>query len=319
MGQRSSSQNSTSSPLSAFLWPSLGMFSSHSPSISRNSLTRIWPPRMPEHQNHSRKGLIPRGCLTHRWRESESFRTKTAKTILRGESWTQSVVLSWAPLSPKWSPFFLGFRPMAQQAESPRRNVGHCSVVSSLRSCHIPHANRPPDRPPPGGKHPHVHHRCRAQAATTRPPRASCQMGTKVTTSSLNFGGRLIHLPPVVRILTGSRWAGFLLMNVGELGNFISYAFAPASVVAPLGTVSGIGVGPIVSRSNSCLVCFDRQLFLCPTPTERTLSEGRHAQIPNPVKFLTGISGRVPGDLHLHLGCCHRRVFGQYLRYTLRS
>ncbi len=27
-------------------------------------------------------------------------------------------------------------------------------------------------------------------------------------------------------------------MNVGELGNFISYAFAPASVVAPLGTVN---------------------------------------------------------------------------------
>ncbi|KAF8914083.1 magnesium transporter NIPA-domain-containing protein [Gymnopilus junonius] len=31
-------------------------------------------------------------------------------------------------------------------------------------------------------------------------------------------------------------WLGFLLMNVGEMGNFISYAFAPASVVAPLGT-----------------------------------------------------------------------------------
>ncbi|KIM46009.1 hypothetical protein M413DRAFT_441076 [Hebeloma cylindrosporum] len=31
-------------------------------------------------------------------------------------------------------------------------------------------------------------------------------------------------------------WMGFLLMNVGEMGNFISYAFAPASVVAPLGT-----------------------------------------------------------------------------------
>jgi magnesium transporter len=26
-------------------------------------------------------------------------------------------------------------------------------------------------------------------------------------------------------------------MNIGETGNFISYAFAPASVVAPLGTV----------------------------------------------------------------------------------
>ncbi|KDQ21054.1 hypothetical protein BOTBODRAFT_183714 [Botryobasidium botryosum FD-172 SS1] len=33
-------------------------------------------------------------------------------------------------------------------------------------------------------------------------------------------------------------WLGFLLLNVGELGNFISYAFAPASVVAPLGTVA---------------------------------------------------------------------------------
>ncbi|RPD66686.1 DUF803-domain-containing protein [Lentinus tigrinus ALCF2SS1-6] len=31
-------------------------------------------------------------------------------------------------------------------------------------------------------------------------------------------------------------WLGFLLMNLGEVGNFISYAFAPASVVAPLGT-----------------------------------------------------------------------------------
>ncbi|KAI0033804.1 magnesium transporter NIPA-domain-containing protein [Vararia minispora EC-137] len=31
-------------------------------------------------------------------------------------------------------------------------------------------------------------------------------------------------------------WAGFLLMNLGEVGNFISYGFAPASVVAPLGT-----------------------------------------------------------------------------------
>ncbi|KAL4241186.1 Magnesium transporter NIPA [Abortiporus biennis] len=33
-------------------------------------------------------------------------------------------------------------------------------------------------------------------------------------------------------------WSGFLLMNIGEIGNFISYAFAPASVVAPLGTVA---------------------------------------------------------------------------------
>ncbi|KAI0080677.1 DUF803-domain-containing protein [Panus rudis PR-1116 ss-1] len=31
-------------------------------------------------------------------------------------------------------------------------------------------------------------------------------------------------------------WFGFVLMNIGEVGNFISYGFAPASVVAPLGT-----------------------------------------------------------------------------------
>ncbi|KAF9815533.1 hypothetical protein IEO21_04533 [Rhodonia placenta] len=31
-------------------------------------------------------------------------------------------------------------------------------------------------------------------------------------------------------------WLGFVLMNIGELGNFVSYAFAPASIVAPLGT-----------------------------------------------------------------------------------
>lgn len=28
-------------------------------------------------------------------------------------------------------------------------------------------------------------------------------------------------------------------MNIGEFGNFLSYAYAPASVVAPLGTVCG--------------------------------------------------------------------------------
>lgn len=35
-------------------------------------------------------------------------------------------------------------------------------------------------------------------------------------------------------------------MNIGEMGNFISYAFAPASVVAPLGTV--ITFSPIRKR-----------------------------------------------------------------------
>ncbi|CAG8515616.1 14194_t:CDS:2, partial [Acaulospora colombiana] len=48
-----------------------------------------------------------------------------------------------------------------------------------------------------------------------------------------------------------SWWAGILLMIVGELGNFIAYAFAPASVVAPLGTValiSNVILAPIMLK-----------------------------------------------------------------------
>ncbi|KZO98033.1 DUF803-domain-containing protein [Calocera viscosa TUFC12733] len=33
-------------------------------------------------------------------------------------------------------------------------------------------------------------------------------------------------------------WAGLALMTLGETGNFLSYAYAPASIVAPLGTVA---------------------------------------------------------------------------------
>lgn len=37
-------------------------------------------------------------------------------------------------------------------------------------------------------------------------------------------------------------WLGLALMSVGEFGNFLSYGFAQASVVAPLGTVVSLGV-----------------------------------------------------------------------------
>lgn len=64
--------------------------------------------------------------------------------------------------------------------------------------------------------------------------------------------------------MTYTRWLGFLLMNVGEMGNFISYAFAPASVVAPLGTVSCIYQPCICLNSESrILVCSHCQLLLC--------------------------------------------------------
>lgn len=35
-------------------------------------------------------------------------------------------------------------------------------------------------------------------------------------------------------------WIGLAMISIGEGGNFLSYAFAPASVVAPLGTVVGL-------------------------------------------------------------------------------
>ncbi|WVF68333.1 hypothetical protein IAT40_003098 [Kwoniella sp. CBS 6097] len=46
-------------------------------------------------------------------------------------------------------------------------------------------------------------------------------------------------------------WAGMVLISVGEGGNFLSYGFAPASVVAPLGTVALIAnciFAPLILR-----------------------------------------------------------------------
>lgn len=48
-------------------------------------------------------------------------------------------------------------------------------------------------------------------------------------------------------------WAGLGLMGLGETGNFLSYGFAPASVVAPLGTVALIAncfFAPLILRES---------------------------------------------------------------------
>lgn len=36
-------------------------------------------------------------------------------------------------------------------------------------------------------------------------------------------------------------WFGLFLMGLGEIGNFTAYGFAPASLVAPLGTTTVVG------------------------------------------------------------------------------
>ena len=70
-----------------------------------------------------------------------------------------------------------------------------------------------------------------------------------------NFCSFCPHLRAVkiILILVIDRWTGFLLMNIGETGNFISYAFAPASMVAPLGTVS-VSSYPLFIRYPSIFV-----------------------------------------------------------------
>src|ERR1700761_4855055 len=69
------------------------------------------------------------------------------------------------------------------------------------------------------------------------------------------------------KLTTTFRWFGFFLMNVGEIGNFLSYGFAPASVVAPLGAVSLLDC-LVVSRhvQNLNIVRPNSKLFLPAAP-----------------------------------------------------
>ncbi|KAK4050000.1 hypothetical protein OIV83_003824 [Microbotryomycetes sp. JL201] len=49
-------------------------------------------------------------------------------------------------------------------------------------------------------------------------------------------------------------WLGISLMALGEFGNFLSYAFAPASLVAPLGSVAlvaNVGLAPLIVKEAS--------------------------------------------------------------------
>ena len=60
-------------------------------------------------------------------------------------------------------------------------------------------------------------------------------------------------------------------MNIGEMGNFISYGFAPASVVAPLGTVSD-PYEDSTTYSEHLLVCPNCQLRVRASNVERAFS-----------------------------------------------
>ena len=92
----------------------------------------------------------------------------------------------------------------------------------------------PPRRYPKGSKQPGVGF---ANKNTNRPNYHGPKNESEYLKSKLWYVSLSSTELPVSEATTTCRWFGFLLMNVGETGNFISYAFAPASVVAPLGTV----------------------------------------------------------------------------------
>ena len=52
---------------------------------------------------------------------------------------------------------------------------------------------------------------------------------------------------------SGWWWAGIVLMAIGEFGNFLAYAFAPASVVATLGTtglIANVFFAPLILKES---------------------------------------------------------------------
>ena len=55
-------------------------------------------------------------------------------------------------------------------------------------------------------------------------------------------------------------WLGLGLMVLGEVGNFSAFGFAPASLVAPLGTTTVIG-GVLLQSYIYCIHIFIKCIF----------------------------------------------------------
>lgn len=67
-------------------------------------------------------------------------------------------------------------------------------------------------------------------ADETRPLRQSSQSGRQDESNDGDTSSSYLKSP--------SWWIGQVLMTVGEMGNFLAYGFAPASIVSPLGVVA---------------------------------------------------------------------------------
>ncbi|KAI0022031.1 DUF803-domain-containing protein [Xylariomycetidae sp. FL0641] len=73
-----------------------------------------------------------------------------------------------------------------------------------------------------------------ANPLETHPLTHSFQSGDSASTESSPDGAKVVS----TYLKSPSWWLGQVLMTVGEMGNFLAYGFAPASIVSPLGVVA---------------------------------------------------------------------------------
>ncbi|KAH8118334.1 DUF803-domain-containing protein [Phellopilus nigrolimitatus] len=132
-------------------------------------------------------------------------------------------------------------------------------------------------------------------------------------------------------------WFGFLLMNVGEMGNFVSYAFAPASIVAPLGTfalVANCFLSPLMLKETfrkrdlfgiGIAILGAITVVLSANPSDTRLDPGgliraitRHAFIVLAAVYAAGItllvclSSRKVGQEHVYIDVGACALFGGF-------
>ncbi|WVO15026.1 hypothetical protein L204_102669 [Cryptococcus depauperatus] len=89
--------------------------------------------------------------------------------------------------------------------------------------------------------YPAKHTTVRAQFGTPPPSitRSQVQEGQETASAlGLGDGAGAVEMEESMYLKSRLWWLGMVLIALGEGGNFLSYAFAPASVVAPLGTVA---------------------------------------------------------------------------------
>ncbi|KAI0200470.1 DUF803-domain-containing protein [Astrocystis sublimbata] len=126
-----------------------------------------------------------------------------------------------------------------------RRRVEARERAREIRKrAHHPHRNgygaiEAPSRPSPA-EHDHDHDNDAADDDDYDAADESHPLARSVRSSDSNWSESSAEVPKVASTYLKSPywWLGQVLMTVGEMGNFLAYGFAPASIVSPLGVVA---------------------------------------------------------------------------------